>query len=84
MKPNEIAEIAMTKMNKKITDEIFLIIQNDRELMHKYLRAVEEYGLDTLNKQIGKAVKARYHLENIDDREYEPKSTLILSHQKFD
>ena len=84
MTPNQIAQEAIDQMNKRITNEIFLLIQNDSELMLKYLRAVEEYGLDTVNQQIGKAVKARYQLENINEREDNPSCTLIQSHQKFE
>ena len=84
MTPNEIAKKAISKMNKRITNEIFMIIQNDRELMFDYLRAVEADGLDTVNKTIGKAVKTEYKLANINDRENNPKCTLIQSHQKFD
>ena len=82
MTPREIADEAIKRMNKRITNEIFMIIQNDRELMKEYLRAVEEHGLDTLNQTIGKEVKAAYGLEN-DDREDNPGCTLIQSHQKF-
>ncbi len=71
-------------MNKRITNEIFLTIQNDRELMLEYLRAVEASGLDTVNKTIGKEVKKAYQLTNIDDREDVPSCTLIQSHQKFE
>ena len=35
MKPNEIVQLAIQKMNKRITNEIFLIIQNDKELMYQ-------------------------------------------------
>ena len=86
MTPEDIANDAISKLNKKITDEIFSIIQDDRKLMQKYLRAVEEHGLDTLNKAIGARVKAAYHLEDDDsndDRENDPISTLIQSHQRF-
>jgi hypothetical protein len=83
MKPSEIAKAAIEKMNKRITNEVFLIIQNDRKLMHDYLRTVEEHGLDSVNQQIGKAIKAAYHLTNINDREDNPNCTLIQSHQKF-
>jgi hypothetical protein len=83
MTPEEIAQTAIAKMNKKITNEIFLIIQNDRELMHEYLRAVEANGLDTVNQQIGKEVKGSYNL-NDDGRENKPSCTLIQSHQKFE
>jgi hypothetical protein len=51
MAAKEIAEEAIKKMNKRITNEIFLIIQNDRELMKEYLRAVEGSGLDTVNQK---------------------------------
>jgi hypothetical protein len=84
MAPKEIAEEAIKKMNKRITNDIFLIIQNDRELMKVYLRAVEESGLDTVNQTIGREVRRAYGLSNIDDREDNPSCTLIQSHQKFD
>lgn len=46
MNAKEIAEKAIENFNRKITNEIFLTIQNDRALMHEYLRAVEDSGLD--------------------------------------
>lgn len=84
MNANEIAREAIRIMNKKITNEIFLIIQNNRELMKEYLRAIENEGLDTVNQSIGKAVKNSYNLVNIDEREDNPECTLIQSHQKFE
>ena len=84
MSPQEIAEAAIAKLNKKITNEIFLIIQNDRELMYYYLKAVEDKGLDVVNQTIGKSVKYKYHLINLDDREDDPSCTLIQSHSKFE
>ena len=84
MTHKEIAEEAIKRMNKRITNEIFLIIQNDRELMKEYLRAVERDTLDTVNKIIGKEVKRAYGLININDREDNPSCTLIQSHQKFE
>ena len=84
MKPSEIAEEAISKLNKRITNEIFMLIQNDRQLMYAYLGAVECQGLDTVNQQIGRAVKTAYHLTNMDDREENPECTLIQSHQRFE
>lgn len=84
MSGKNIAQKAIARMNKRITNEIFLTIQNDRELMLEYLRAVEASGLDTVNKTIGKEVKKAYLLTNIDDREDDPSCTLIQSHQKFE
>ncbi|MCK9560483.1 MAG: hypothetical protein M0R44_08580 [Candidatus Marinimicrobia bacterium] len=76
--------IVFSKFDKTITDKIFLFIQNDKELMSKYLRLIEIKSLDTVNQQIGKAIKKRFNLENIIEREYEPISTLIKSHQQFE
>ena len=84
MSPKEIAKEAIKRMNKKITNEIFLIIQNDRDLMKEYLRAVEGGTLDTVNRIIGKEIKKAYELTNINDREDNPSCTLIQSHQKFE
>ena len=84
MTPTEIAQDAIAQMNKRITNEIFLLIQNDRKLMYEYLRAVQNNGLDTVNQQIGKAVKAQYQLINVNEREDNPSCTLIQSHQKFE
>jgi len=83
MTSTEIAIQAIQKLNKRITNEVFLIIQNDRELMHKYLRAIEKEGLDKVNQTIGKSVKDSYKLKDINDRENDPSCTLIQSHQKF-
>ncbi len=84
MSPKEIAQEAIRKMNKKITNEVFLIIQNDRKLMYEYLKAVEQSKLDTVNQAIGKEVKSSYQLVNINEREDNPDCTLIQSHQKFE
>ena len=84
MTPNQIAQEAIAMLNKRITNEIFLTIQNNRELMLEYLRAIEANGLDPVNQTIGKEVKKAYQLTNIDDREDNPSCTLIQSHQKFE
>ncbi len=70
--------------NKSITDEIFLLIQNDKTLMQQYLKLVQEKGLDVVNRQIGKMIKVHYNLSNDKNRNESPKSTLISSHQEFE
>ncbi len=84
MTPSEIAATAIASLNRRITNEIFLVIQKDGDLMYHYLRAVENSGLDTVNQQIGKAVKAAYQLDNANERENDPSCTLIQSHQIFE
>ena len=76
-------EEVLDAFSKEITDQVFLMIQDDRDLMQKYLEAVAESGRDTVNRAIGKAVKARFKLENLPTRETEPISTLIQSHQEY-
>jgi hypothetical protein len=68
--------------NKEITDEVFLLIQNDRKFMREYLRLVETDGLDAVNKRIGRQIKEEYNLQNAADRNSEPISTLIESFQE--
>jgi len=84
MNAKEIAQEAIGILNKKITNEIFLAIQNNRSLMLEYLRAVEANGLDSVNQAIGKEIKTAYQLTNINEREDDPSCTLIQSHQKFE
>jgi len=84
MAAKQIAQRAIAILNKRITNEVFLTIQNNRELMLEYLRAVEENGLDTVNQTIGREVKAAYQLANVTEREDNPSCTLIQSHQKFE
>ena len=84
MTATEIAKEAIKIMNTRITNDIFLIIQNDRELMKEYLRSFESSSLDTVNQTIGKEIKKAYGLVNINEREDNPSCTLIQSHQKFE
>jgi len=83
MELKDFIDEVISKKNKTITDEVFLLIQNDHEFMQQYLRFVQKQGLDTVNQQIGKRVKERYKLDNNIERNNEPISTLISSFQCF-
>lgn len=83
MELKEFIDLVISKKNETITDEVFLLIQNSHDLMHNYLKLVENEGLTKVNQQIGKAVKAKYNLTNEDFRRDETLSTLIQSHQIF-
>jgi hypothetical protein len=74
----------LTGDNQTITDEVFLLIQNTPDLMHRYQRLIDHYSLNTVNQTIGKAVKDHYGLTNDDSRKNNPESTLIRSHQIFE
>ena len=82
MSIDNFAKKAISQFNKGITNEIFLLIQNDRKLMKEYLSLVGLHGHHAVNMRIGRVVKAQYQLNN-KDREKMPTSTLISSHQRF-
>ncbi|MDR2510398.1 MAG: hypothetical protein LBC77_07130 [Spirochaetaceae bacterium] len=84
MEIKEFVDKVVSCKNKTITDEVFLLIQKNRELMKDYLRLVETKGLDTVNKQIGKMIMQKYALTNADSQNDTPESTLISSHTKFE
>ena len=85
MATNEIttfAEEVTEQFAKTITDHVFLMIENDRELFQRYLRLVSDHKLDPTNQIIGKKVKERFQLTN-SDRNTTPMSKLIKSFQGF-
>lgn len=68
-----------------ITDRIFLMIQNDRELMQEYLSIIEKgNSRANINSQIAKEIKKRFKLNNQNIKNMEPQSVLIASHEQFD
>jgi len=69
------------KFESEITDQIFLLIENDKELMQDYLKTVGENGFKNVNQTIGKSIKDRYNLGNLEE-EHSPKSKLIQSYTK--
>jgi hypothetical protein len=80
----ELVDEVIAKKNKTITDEVFVLIQNNRDFMQKYLQLVHEKGVQTVNQHIGKMVMSKYGLTPDTGRNTEPQSTLIAtSHQEF-
>ena len=60
MNTEEIAATAVSRIKERLTDEVFLLIQTDRELMANYLHEVEAHGWKTVNQTIGRAVKRAF------------------------
>lgn len=83
MDTNTFITTVLNRFSQEITDEVFLMIQNDRELMHMYLTLISKNDQGSVNRSLGKAVKARYGLDNLPTREDNPRSSLIKSHQEF-
>lgn len=76
--------LVLERFSAEITDNVFLLIQNDHNLMASYLSLVQEKGVLAVNTTIGKAIKSKYALANQNARQVNPKSTLIKSHQIFE
>ena len=64
---------------KNLPTLVFLYIENDKDLMHEYLRLVSDYDLDKVNRDLGKNIKGKFNVDNIG-RNDEPKSKLIQSY----
>ena len=83
MELSEFNEEVLKRFSLEITDLVFLMIQEDRDLMQMYLAAVGNKGKGAVNRSLGKAIKARFKLDNLPTREDSPRSSLISSHQEF-
>ena len=71
--------------SEKLTDKVFLMIQNDRELMREYLQIIaNNKSLGYVNSTIAKEVKKRYDLQNLTQKNKEPESFLIKGHEMFE
>lgn len=81
MTTEQFAQKVTDKFNEELTDLIFLYIENDAELMHDYLRLVSDKDLDTVNKALGRKIKEKFGVENLE-RSNNPKSKLIKSYTK--
>jgi hypothetical protein len=84
MEIKDLVDEVIACKNKTITDEVFLLVQNNKDFMQKYLQLVHEKGMDVVNRHIGKMVMKAYNLTPDEGRNSKPKSTLISSHQEFE
>lgn len=81
MTTEQFAQKVTDKFNEELTDLVFQYIENDAELMHDYLRLVSDKDLDTVNKALGRKIKEKFGVENLE-RNNNPKSKLIQSYTK--
>jgi hypothetical protein len=73
----------LDRFSKEITDQVFLYIQNDKELMRDYLHLINKNDLKIVNSSIAKAIKSRYNLTNLA-KKGKPESSLIQSYEEFE
>lgn len=71
--------------SEQLTDKVFLMIQNDRDLMREYLAVIEKSkSLANVNSEIAKEVKKRFKLKNLNQKNKSPESFLIQGHEMFE
>jgi hypothetical protein len=78
---NSFSDKVLARFADNITDRVFLMIQTDRELMQEYLALIDRKNTsgvdhDTLRRQLGKAIKDKFNLDNLDECK-KPESFLI-------
>jgi len=72
----------LNKFANDITDRVFLMIQNDKELMQEYLGLLASSAKkDGLNSKVGEQIRVKFNLKNAG-RCNDPKSTLIRSYER--
>lgn len=81
---NDFKKEVVSLFCETLTDKVFLMIQNDRELLHEYLLIVSNSKLAHVNSEIAKEVKKRFGLDNKDEKNREPESFLIQGHEMFE
>lgn len=82
---NDFKEKVVDMYTEQLTDKVFLMIQNDRELMKEYLSIVEKSSsLKYINSEIAKEIKKRYNLDNLGEKNRTPESYLIQGHELFE
>lgn len=57
----------LEKFTEEITDLVFQYIMDNEELMDKYLDLISKNTRKTVNSQLGKAIKNKFGVDNIDD-----------------
>ena len=82
MRLNNYIDTVLNKFADTITGQVFLMIQNDKELMQEYLNLMgNDTDPHTLNCELGKRIKSKFNLKNAG-RCNDPKSTLIRSYER--
>jgi hypothetical protein len=81
----EFKQKVMDKFCEELTDQVFLMIEQDRNLLHEYMLLIaQNKSLSNINSQIAKAVKNRFDLDNKHQENKNPNSKLIQAHERFE
>ena len=80
---SQFTQSVLNEFTERLTDQVFLFIENDRELLEQYLHTVEGKELDTVNAHIAQAIKRHFGLESKGEKCNTPNSKLIQGYEKF-
>lgn len=83
MKISDFNELVVLRFSQELTDRVFLMIQEDRELMQIYLDAVAKHGKRSVNSNLAKAARKRFHTKLPDPKVAVPRSSLINSYKEL-
>jgi len=79
---NKVIKSFNEKISEDVTDRIFLMIEQNEELMKEYRElAHSDKSKRGLNSRLGRLIREEFHLKNIG-RCYTPKSKLIHSYER--
>ena len=80
---SQFTQSVLNEFTERLTDQVFLFIENDRELLGQYLHTVEGKELDTVIAHIAQAIKRHFGLESKGEKCNTPNSKLIQGYEKF-
>ena len=80
---SQFTQSVLNEFTERLTDQVFLFIENDRELLGQYLHTDEGKELDTVNAHIAQAIKRHFGLESKGEKCNTPNSKLIQGYEKF-
>lgn len=74
-------EDVLNEFKNNITDAVFCYLQNDKELMNRYLELVRFYekGKQVVNSQLAQAITREFELKSTEHKNIVPNSVLIES-----
>jgi hypothetical protein len=81
---SEFVDKAIREFRENLTDGLFLFIENDRELMQRYLELMEAgHSRKEIHSQLGKQVVQAFSLTNQPISSARPRSSLITTEYRL-
>ncbi len=83
---SQFCDEVLNEFRNNITDAVFCYLQNDKELMRKYLAFVRnlDKGKQTINSQLAQAITREFGLKSTKRIKETPNSVLIESFSELE